>query len=108
MAEITEEQMNELFEFLQGKIMPEGYYIPHAPKLKAKSAFAVIYFLQERLHILPDTFEICDGCGELYNSDREGVNIDEEMETTEGKPMPKKYYGNWHCECVPIRWRWKE
>ena len=110
MAKITEEQMVEFFEFLQGTATPEGYIISHPPKLKRDAAFAVIYFLQERLRVLPDTFECCEGCGGLYDSNCEGVTLDGEgdMETLKGKPIPKKYWGQWHCECVPIEWRWAE
>ncbi len=108
MSEVTEEQMEELFEFLQKKAMPKGFHIEHRPKLTYKQAFAVIYYLQERLRVLPDCFELCKGCGRIYDSEQEGITLNgEDMETTDGTKIPAKHHGCYHTECAPISWRWK-
>lgn len=86
MDNITIEQVNELYEFLQG-VNPEqvcmGKY--NHPKMSDKKAFNVIWFLQEHLRIIPSKFERCTTCGSLYNSEAEGHYNDE------------KYPGKFYC-----------
>jgi hypothetical protein len=53
----------------EGKITWKPEDIPH---LTQEQAFAVIYYLQEALYILPDTYEKCRKCGDLYDSDNDG------------------------------------
>ena len=90
----------EFYDFLLGLSVPEGFTLKHKPKLSAEEAFSVIYLLQEHLHILPDSFEKCDGCDELFDSDREGYYLDDQYEL-KGRTLPKKYWGNWCYDCVP-------
>jgi len=71
MDDIKFDQISELYEFLQGKC-PEGIYIRHPPRLSRRKAFSVIWFLQEHLRILPDNFEQCCSCKDLYDANREG------------------------------------
>ena len=102
MAEkITEEQMQEFWEFLRGQSIPAGMIVRKQPKLTDKAAFAVIYYLQERLRILPDAFEMCKTCHQLYDSDCEGCTFDR-TDTKDGKPLPKKYYGTYCDDCIPM------
>lgn len=68
------EETLELYKWLQGEKM-EGYEINNQPKLNKEQAFAVIYMLQEAYGFIPDTFEKCDVCGELFDSDIEGEII---------------------------------
>jgi len=90
----------EFYEFLQGISVPERFTLKHKPKLSAKKAFTIIYTLQEHLHILPDCFEKCEGCDMLFDSEREGLMLDDQYELN-GKTLPKKYWGNWCDSCVP-------
>ena len=69
---LTLEHIKALYEFLQGK-PAEGVYIKPAPKLSSRKAFGVIYFLQEYLGIIPDKFERCCSCGDLYDADFGGT-----------------------------------
>ncbi len=71
--EISLDEVKKLYGFLQGET-PEGFYIKAMPKLTPDQAFSVIYYLQEGMRILPDTYEKCriEGCNELYDSDNEG------------------------------------
>lgn len=74
--EITLEQVQELFDFLQGTV-PEGINLGrgHKPRLTRNQAFSVIWYLQEHLGILPDHYEMCQrrGCtSDLYDSWSEG------------------------------------
>ena len=71
MEKIKIEQVDELYNFLQG-ICPEVIHVKHPPRLSQQKAFTVIWFLQEHLRILPDNFERCCDCGNLYDADREG------------------------------------
>lgn len=100
---LTLEQTKELYEFLQGKsktvctgvkklyswhhteiikfMKIKNYDIntleSHLPKLTAEQAFLIIRVLQKVYHMIPDTFEICDVCKKMYDSDEEGTIIDE-------------------------------
>ena len=96
--------LKEFYDFLQGISVPKGFVIPkrQLPKLAAAKAFSIIYMLQEHLHILPDSFEQCKDCLNIYDSDAEGCCMDDQYALFEGgKTLPKKYWGN-HCgSCVP-------
>lgn len=72
---ITAEQMEQFFEFLQGEI-PDGWTFAEPPQLTPRQAFSVIHYLQEQLRLLPDNYEICDGCGDIFDADEGGVCID--------------------------------
>jgi len=67
-----QEKAQELYEFLQGKFIPEGYELNNTPKLNQKEASSVIYILQEYFRILSNTIEKCDHCGGLFDSDSSG------------------------------------
>ncbi|MFA5345832.1 MAG: hypothetical protein WC315_06125 [Candidatus Omnitrophota bacterium] len=58
---ITIEQVQEFYEFLQ-----------ESHKLDNKSAFDVIYYLQEVLRVLPTHYEECRICGDLFDSENSG------------------------------------
>lgn len=61
------EQANELFDWLQGKgpIYPVETELEHP--LSAEDAFSVIYALQEKYGLIPDSFEMCMDCKELID-----------------------------------------
>lgn len=69
--EITIEQTDEFYQFLQGTC-PDGIHVKYPPRLTERKAFAVIWYLQERLRIIPDHYERCCSCGDLYNTSEEG------------------------------------
>ncbi|OPY59158.1 MAG: hypothetical protein A4E55_00375 [Pelotomaculum sp. PtaU1.Bin035] len=71
--DITLEQVEKLYRFLQGEV-PDGFDIKAMPNLSPDQAFSVIYYLQEGMRVLPDSYEKCrvEGCNELYDSDAEG------------------------------------
>lgn len=69
--DISLEEVEKLYRFLQGEV-PEGIYMKQPPKLSERQAFKIIWYLQEVLRILPDTYERCKTCGELYDIDSEG------------------------------------
>lgn len=72
------------------------------------AAFGVIYYLQERMCILPDCIEKCEGCGGLFDTDSEGYCLSDDycLVNKAGKPskrdIPKKYWGHFHEGCLPI------
>ncbi len=66
---VTLEQVEELYDMLKGEKLPEEYYMLKLPKLSADVAFSVIWFIQERLQIIPDKYEKCEACDEIYDSE---------------------------------------
>ena len=76
MSDITVEQINEFMDFLTGNKLPEGFTFQQAPKLTRKQAFSVVYYLQERLRLIPDNIEMCQVCGELFDADCDGFILD--------------------------------
>ena len=47
-------------------------YIEEKTAVTPEEAFEIIYYLQEKMHIIPDKFEICRSCNVVYDSDFEG------------------------------------
>ena len=94
------DKIDILYSFLKGEELPEGVYCK-MPKLSKDKAFSVIWFLQEIMHCLPDSIEQCGECKELFDSDSEGYHLDDQYEL-DGKPLPKKYWGHWCDDCVPL------
>lgn len=68
------EWIEEFFNFLQGDI-PKSIHLlrGHRPKMSGKKAMAIIWYLQEHFPIFPDHIERCDNCGDLFDSDYEGL-----------------------------------
>jgi len=42
-------------------------------KLSRRKAWVIFYHLQEHANLITDEIELCDACGKLFLSDREGV-----------------------------------
>lgn len=65
----------ELFEWLKGGEQPKTLLSPKRdqPKLSKRQAWHLIWFLQEFTGVIPDHFELCHGCGEVFDSYAEGV-----------------------------------
>ena len=94
--------VEEFYSFLQGGDAPKGYSLSLRPKLTPEQAFTVIYVMQERMHILTDEIEKCDGCDSLYLSDRQGCTLSGECKGPTGRPLGKKWWGNYCDEqCLP-------
>jgi len=67
--------VNEFYEFLQGNCPDCIKLTSHnQPKLTEKKSFAIIWYLQEHMRILPDHIERCDICGELFDTWQEGIH----------------------------------
>lgn len=103
---ISLEQADAFYEWLQGKSCPPGIEFQTKPQLTEEEAFSVIYYLQEKLGVLPDKFERCRECGCLYDSDSEGVNIDgDSIVVEDGQEkdtnFPEEMYGNYCDSCRP-------
>lgn len=66
--------MKELNKFLQGECSDNiQLRRGHKPKLSVKKAFAIIWYLQEHMRILPDNIEKCDNCNDLFDHNSEGI-----------------------------------
>lgn len=74
------DKTEHLYDMLQGKDLPEGYLMADQPNLTAEQAFSVIWFLQEHLGIIPQSFEKCDNCGALFDSNCAGHIISDDHE----------------------------
>jgi len=90
------EKVREFYRFLTGEEMPEKISMGrgYAPKMSEKKAFSIIWYLQEHLSIFPDTIERCSVCGELFDTNSEGLYWE-----TKGK-----HYCNGCCDIVPYNY----
>src|SRR4051812_47508295 len=70
------ERIRELHQFLQGNL-PEGVKVRRPPRLTADQAWTVIWFVQEGMRAIPDHFERCSMCGDIFDSYSEGIYIDD-------------------------------
>jgi len=82
MDKISFEKTKELYDFLRGKI-EKFDKITTSEKLTEKQAFSVIYILQEAksFGFIPDSYEMCNECFELFNIEAEGGNTENLVES---------------------------
>ena len=66
--EVWNKKMEELWDFLKHRILPEGVGCG-IPKLSTQAAMNIVWFLQEVTKVLPDNYDVCDICGDLKKSD---------------------------------------
>ena len=93
--------IDEFYKFLKGEELPEGTHCK-MPKLSPDMAFTVIWLLQEHFHVLPSNIEQCNGCKDLFDTDSEGVLLDDQYKNNEtGKTLAKKHWGHWCNSCIP-------
>jgi hypothetical protein len=71
LKEVTQEQVEQFYEFLQGNV-PDELEMKRPPHLSGQMAFRIIYYLQEVMRIIPDRFERCKTCGRIYDTWSEG------------------------------------
>ena len=86
-GEVTLEEVNCLYEFLQGE-PPPCLSPANQPQVDDKTAFSIIYFLQEVLRIVPEKYERCEECGRLIDADCSGYYYEDK--------------GN-YCDCCGYR-----
>lgn len=65
-------EAREFYAFLQGGPVPKGFTIRARPRLTRNAAFSVIYVLQERYRLIPDNFEACATCDEIFDTHEGG------------------------------------
>ena len=68
---MTIEEAREFHTFLRGT-GPKGFRLRERPRLGKQAAFSVLYVLQEKFRLIPDTFEQCDFCLDLFDSAVDG------------------------------------
>jgi len=78
--EITLEQVQQFMSLLTGDWLPDHWTFDNVPKITRREAFVVIYFLQEYLPVLPNHYEQCSVCEEMYDSEYDGFTIDADAE----------------------------
>lgn len=69
---MTLDEARKFYAFLQGGPVPDGFTIRARPRLGRNAAFSIIYVLQEKHRLIPDTFEQCVSCHELFDSAESG------------------------------------
>ena len=89
------EWIQEFYMFLQGEV-PETISLRRnrIVKLSKQKAFTIIWYLQEHFSVFPGTIEQCSQCGELYDSESEGIYWE-----TKGK-----HYCGGCCDVVPYNY----
>ena len=89
------EWIQDFYMFLQGEV-PETISLRRNSivKLSKQKAFTIIWYLQEHFSVFPDTIEQCSQCGELYDSESEGIYWG-----TKGK-----HYCGGCCDVVPYNY----
>jgi hypothetical protein len=75
MNELTLDQVQEFYNFLTGEELIKEVDV-ESPKLTNRQAFDIIYILQEHYNIIPQQYELCDECENIYDSSNEGHNYD--------------------------------
>lgn len=105
-SDITLERVQDFYSWLQGKRCPDGMEFTHLLRLTPEEAFCVIYYLQEELEILPDNYEMCRECKNIYDSYDEGTYINEDSTVFEdgeeiAGDFPKEKYGSYCDGCRP-------
>lgn len=107
--------VQELFAMLTGGEVAGDLRLQAQPKLSSESAFSVIYFLQERMRLIEDHYELCQECWTVYDSEESGCSLSEDQyRVSEGwynhlgvtLEMVKTHEGNRFCseECEREFW----
>lgn len=101
--EMNLELVTEFFEFLQGnKAYPDGIILKSRPRLSKNQAFSVIYVLQERMGLIPDKFELCDQCHEIFDANYGICHVDDKEQLKEmreiGYRVTAKDIGKMFCD----------
>jgi hypothetical protein len=73
------ERLEMFYQYLQGNVPDEVGC--KSPKLTSKKAYEIIWFLQEISHFIPDKYERCDTCGDLFNAEAEGNHCEKYYKT---------------------------
>ena len=68
---VTLDQVEDLVEMLTGGSTGTAR-LAHQPQLTRRQAFSVVYYLQEILCIIPDHYEMCGECDEMFDSECDG------------------------------------
>jgi hypothetical protein len=47
------------------------------PRMNAQQAYAVVFYLQEVIGLVPDSYELCARCQNIFDFDNEGMYLDD-------------------------------
>ncbi len=67
-----EDRIQELYKFLTAGIVPTGVTLGRWRNLSPSAAGSLIWFLQEITEVLPDHFDQCASCKDVFDSHCEG------------------------------------
>lgn len=74
--DVNMECIQEFMDMLTGKSLPEGMIMAKQPSLDQKTAFSILWYLQVHLRVVPDRFERCRQCDDVFDSHVEGYTTD--------------------------------
>ena len=74
------EKLNNFLNYLQGKYIPPYWEVKNDPKLSLNEAWNVIYMLQEWIGVIPDNFELCSVCKQIFDMDHYGFYAGDDEE----------------------------
>lgn len=80
---MTTDQIQQFMDMLTGGELPDGMEMPNQPQLSPEAAFSVIWYLQEHLRIIPDRYEMCDVCHEIFDVNSGGYIISDDSPENE-------------------------
>lgn len=72
--------LNRFIEYLQGEYIPPDWNIKDRPNLNLKQAWDVVYMLQEWIKLIPDNFELCSECEQIFDIDDNGFYAGDDEE----------------------------
>jgi hypothetical protein len=78
---INEEFIQEFMDMLTGGELPHGMTMKEQPKLSNQAAFAVIWYLQEHLCVIPPNFEMCDYREGVFDSNYGGHIVSDKYDS---------------------------
>jgi hypothetical protein len=102
----TLEQIQEFYDMLTGGSLPEGMLMSSQPQLSGESAFSVIWFLQEHMHVFDARFERCHSCDTIFDAHESGTTVSDEdsfddddwyKEHGISEKAVEFHYGNSYC-----------
>lgn len=112
---VTEDDINDLMKLLTEGEAPEGVTLDDLPPtMTRKQASSILWYLQEVMDVLPSSFEMCDECEVIYDSDAQGSYIDETsfdetnyyrehgVDADDLKPLYGKRFCSPECEYAAI------
>ncbi len=100
MGKIKIDNVEEFHSFMTG-INPKGLYVDPPLNLSRENAMTIIWYLQEHLRIIPDNYEMCSECGQIFDSNFDGYYLSADAISDSIQDARWPTYENYCCyECL--------